>query len=197
MGMFGRIAVLTLLLSSMGAADSLSQTERDFALRTLQDTKRHFLETVEGLSDRQWNFKPGPDRWSIGEIAEHLTLTEERLFKDVLDSLQRNDTDPGSRKPTDEAVMNFMTDRTIKANAPAYLQPSHAVSRKALISRFTARRDRTIVYIQKTKDDLRHHYTIGPLGPMDAYQTIIGMSGHCDKHIAQMRDVKSSPMFPK
>jgi imidazolonepropionase len=112
------------------------------------------------------------------------------------DTLSQAERDPGSRKPTDEAVMKFMTDRTIKAQAPAYLQPSLSANKKALVLRFTASRDRTIAYIQKTTDDLRHHYTVGALGPTDAYQTIIGMSQHCEKHIAQMRDVKSSPMFP-
>jgi uncharacterized damage-inducible protein DinB len=196
MSMYQRLVTLAVVLSAFGA-ETLSKAERDYAIQTLQESRKQFLDTVAGLSDRQWNFKPGPDRWSIGEIAEHLALTEDRLFHDALDSLKRSDPDPGSRKPTDEAVMRFMTDRTIKAQAPAYLQPAHTADKKALVSRFTASRDRTITYIQRTTDDLRHHYTLGPLGPMDAYQTIIGMSGHCQKHVGQMRDVENSPMFPK
>jgi hypothetical protein len=187
---------LAIFSSFLVEAQTLAQAERDFAVQTLQETRKLFLETVADVSDRQWSFKPGPDRWSIAEIAEHLALTEDRLFSDVLASLRKNDPDPGSKKPTDDAVMKFMTDRSIKAQAPPYLQPKSSIGKRALIARFTASRDRTIAYVETTKDDLRHHYTAGPLGAMDAYQTIIGMSGHSEKHLAQMRDVKASPKFP-
>jgi hypothetical protein len=190
---FAAVAALSLLLH----ADSLTQPERDFAIRSLLESRKMFLDAVVHLSERQWSYKPGPDRWSVAEIAEHLALSEDTLFNGAIESLKINDRDPGAKQPTDEAVMKFMTDRSIKAQAPAYLQPTHALKKDELIARFTASRDRNIAYLRDTQDDLRHHYTLGPLGPMDAYQTIIGMSGHCEKHVGQMRDVMVSRGFPK
>jgi hypothetical protein len=190
---FAGVAVLPFLLR----ADSLSPAERDFAIKNLRDSQKLFLDAVAHLSERQWSFKPGPNRWSIAEIAEHLALSEDKLFELSRESLKANGPGPGSKKPTDEAVMKFMTDRTIKAQAPASLQPTHALDKDALIARFTASRERNIAYIRETRDDLRHHYTDGPLGAMDAYQTLIGMPGHCEKHVGQMRDVMASRGFPR
>jgi hypothetical protein len=164
------------------SSDLLSQSERDFAIKSLEDSRRQFVEVTAHRS--------------IAEIAEHIALSEDKLFQDAVESLKKRDPDPGSRKPTDEAVMKFMTDRTIKAQAPDYLQPGRTLSSAAIVERFARSRERNVAYIRTTKDDLRHHYTVGPLGSMDASQTIIGMSGHCEKHVGQMRDVIAAPGFP-
>lgn len=121
--MLRRIIVLASVLSAFDA-NVLSQAERNFAIQALQDTRKQFLEAVTSLSDRRWSFKPGPDRWSIGQIAEHLALTEDRLFHDVLGSLKRNEPDPGSKKPPDEAQM-----RDVKSSPMFPIGPSRPMSR--------------------------------------------------------------------
>jgi len=45
------------------------------------------VDAVESVSDVQWAFKAGPDRWSIGEVAEHLVLAEAGLFATATKSL--------------------------------------------------------------------------------------------------------------
>lgn len=149
-------------------------------MTSLIDSRKMFVDATASLSER----------WSVAEIAEHLALSEDRIFDGAIESLKINNRDPGAKQPTDDEVMKFMTDRSIKAQAPAGLQPHQ-------IARFLASRDRNIAYLRDTHDDLRHHYTEGPLGLMDAYQTIIGMSGHSEKHVGQMRDAMGSRGFPK
>ena len=51
---------LTVLVSLK--AESLTDRERDFAVEDLQRTRKLFLEALAGLSDKQWNFKPAPER---------------------------------------------------------------------------------------------------------------------------------------
>ena len=50
------------------------------AVEHLQRTERMFLDETAGLSEAQWKFKPGPDRWSVAECAEHITASEELLY---------------------------------------------------------------------------------------------------------------------
>ena len=52
----------------------LTDAERTAVIRLLTDSRAALLGAVEPLSDAQWSFKPEPDRWSIGEIVEHLGL---------------------------------------------------------------------------------------------------------------------------
>src|SRR5208283_3689166 len=62
------------------APSTLSPEEREFALKNLQATHDKFLQSIAGLSEKQWTFKPGPDRWSVAEVAEHITVAESAIF---------------------------------------------------------------------------------------------------------------------
>ena len=74
--------VLTLALASVAqttaapASTTLTAEEREAALRSLEGTEDAFLQSIAGLSDKQWRFKPGPDRWSIAEVSEHIAISE-------------------------------------------------------------------------------------------------------------------------
>jgi hypothetical protein len=82
------LAVLTLTLSVVPAdAQPLAQQERDSLLKHLQQTRQAFLDSISGLSDAQWTFKAGPDRWSIAEVAEHIAISETTILHIVTDQI--------------------------------------------------------------------------------------------------------------
>ena len=58
----------------------MTADERARVVGLLRQTHDDFLVTVGSVTDTQWNFRPGRDRWSIGLIAEHLGLVERGLF---------------------------------------------------------------------------------------------------------------------
>src|SRR5450755_3412676 len=60
---------------------TLTKEERDHAIDYLKETQKAFLASLDGVSDAQWKFKPAPDRWSIAEVAEHIAVTEETIWK--------------------------------------------------------------------------------------------------------------------
>ena len=43
---------------------------------------------MQGLSDAQLNFKPAPDRWSVLECVQHITLTSQGLVGFVQQTLK-------------------------------------------------------------------------------------------------------------
>ena len=59
---------------------SLTPEERAFALQQFQTTRDNFLKSIAGLSEKQWTFKSAPDRWSVAEVAEHITVAESTIF---------------------------------------------------------------------------------------------------------------------
>src|ERR1700749_5016941 len=62
------------------AATRLTPEERNAALKSLQATRDAFLQSIAGLSEKQWKFKSGPDRWSVAEVSEHITVAETSIF---------------------------------------------------------------------------------------------------------------------
>jgi hypothetical protein len=90
-------------------------------------------------------------------------------------------------------------DRSHKAQAPEFLKPTNRwATREELTKAFEDSRRATMDYIRTTNDDLRDHFFAHPLlGQMDAYQWILLISAHSERHTKQIEEVKADPNFPK
>lgn len=195
-----KLPVLTVMLTAFLFAEPLAQGERDRAMSHFHATRKVFLDSLAGVPDAQWNFKPSPERWSIAECAEHIAVSEDSLF-DLVKKIMQSPATPEKKaevKGKDEMVIEKETDRTKKAQAPEFLKPSHRwPNREALIAHFKESRDRNIAYLQTTQDDLRSHFRQSTLGLLDAYQWMLLISAHSERHTAQLNEVKADSNFPK
>ena len=193
--------MLGLLSLAPGFAETLTQGERDRALSELYASRKQFTDSVAGLTEAQWNFKPAPAVWSIAECAEHIALAEDLLL-DSLPKLMQAPAEPQKRaevKGKDELVLKGAVDRSQKFQAPEVLVPKHLwPSQAALIEHFKQSRDRTLDYVRTTQDDLRNHFSQHPVfKTLDAYQFILLMAAHSERHTAQLNEVKQNPNYPK
>jgi hypothetical protein len=93
-----------------------------------------------------------------------------------------------------------VADRSRKAQAPEILRPVSGrwPTPQAAADEFRKRRDRNIAYIDTTSDDLRAHSAPHPaFQTLDAYQWILFMAAHSDRHTQQINEVKAQPGYPK
>ena len=194
------LTVLAFTLSVVPAfAQPLTQQERDSLLKHLQQTRQAFLDSISGLSDAQWTFKAGPDRWSIAEVAEHIAISETTIFQLVTDKMLTGPAIPPNPTPvSDEKLLASLLDRSTKFQAPEMLKPTNRwATREALTKDFLAARDKTITYVKTTTDDLHGHGGPHPVFKMlDGYQWVLLISGHSARHTAQIEEVKASPGYP-
>src|SRR5271170_4246064 len=79
------------------AATTLSEAEREIALQSLRATHDAFLKSIDGLSEKQWKFKPAPDRWSVAEVSEHIAVSESTIFGMVQSKVMTSPADPSKR----------------------------------------------------------------------------------------------------
>jgi hypothetical protein len=187
---------------SAQSSTTLTPAERDAALKSLQATHDAFLQSIAGLSEKQWKFKPAPDRWSVAEVAEHITVSESTILGLVQEKIMAGPATPDKRaevKVTDVQILQLVPDRTHKAQAPEFLKPTgRYATREELIKTFEAERKTTMDYVKTTDADLRDHFAPHPmLGTMDAYQYILLISAHSERHTKQIEEVKADPNFPK
>jgi hypothetical protein len=199
-----RLLTLTILACTLSFAPAnaqpLTQQERDSLLEHLQQTRQAFLDSISGVSDAQWTFKAGPDRWSIAEVAEHIAISETTILEIVTDKILKSPTVP--RNPNaipDEKLLAWLLDRTSKFQAPEMLKPTHRwATRDALMKDFVAAREKTATFVKTTTDDLHGHAAPHPVFKMlDGYQWVLLLSGHSARHTAQILEVKESPGYPK
>ena len=194
------LVVLAFTLSSVPAyAQPLTQQDRDSLLKHLQQTRQAFLDSISGLSDAQWTFRAGPDRWSIAEVAEHIAISETTILRLVTDQIPKGPPlPPNANVVSDDKLLAWLLDRTSKFQAPEMLKPTNRwPTRDALTKDFVAARERTATYVRTTTDDLHGHGAPHPVFKMlDGYQWVLLLSGHSARHTAQIEEVKASVGYP-
>lgn len=200
---FGLLVLTTLFVTLTCFGETLTQAERDRAARHLEATRQALLEATAGLSEAQWNFKPGPERWSAAEIAEHLAVSEDFLFQNITEQVLKTppsseERDSDEVKAVDDLVLAAIADRSKKVQAPPQLVPTGRFgSPQKTMQHFLNSRAQTLDFVRTTSADLRAHAVDSPLGKkLDAYQQILFISAHTERHTKQLNEVKVDPQFP-
>ncbi|MBT8285180.1 MAG: DinB family protein [Flavobacteriaceae bacterium] len=178
----------------------LTDEERNFAVNELTQAKKQLMNVLDDLSDEQLNFKPSEADWSVAEGVEHLAISE-NAFHDMLTASLEAAADPTRReevKMNDEQLLTMIRDRTNKVKTSEPFEPSGKFgSYEETLDALLTKRAEHIEYLKTTEDDLRNHYGQLPFGTIDAYQMILFMSGHMDRHVAQMEEVINHEDFPE
>jgi DinB superfamily len=197
------VAVVTALLATtapMGAAE-ITSAERAKLVQLLTSSRDQVLAESEKLTDAQWSFKEGPDRWSVGEVVEHLALAEPLLFgmeQKVMTGPPATPEQKTAANGKDDMILKMVADRTKKATAPEQIRPGQFKSRAEVVAAFKEQRGKTLAYAETTKDDLRGYVADSPvMKGMDAYQWLLFLCAHTERHLAQIREVKANAGFPK
>jgi DinB superfamily len=173
----------------------LTEKERETALGLLTRSRSVVIDAVDGVSDEQARWKPGPDRWSILEYVEHLAVGEDALValvKRILDSPAQPETEE-ARREREKKVRETVIPRGAN-QAPERMKPAgRFASLQKALDAFLAARERTLDYARTTTEDLRSHFAPHPvLGPLDGYQWLAGNARHAEthaKHILEIREV--------
>jgi hypothetical protein len=195
----GVLIALLLMAGAAASAQEVTQADKDRALQYLESTKKNVLEATRGLSEAQWNFKPAPDRWSVAQVMEHIAAAEDFLRTLDKEKVMLSPAGEAGRdlKKTDDAVLAMVPDRTNKVQAPEPLVPSNRFgSPEASIKHFVESRATTEDFLKSTAG-LRDHVMDSPLGKLDAYEFVLLIAAHSERHTKQINEVKADPNFPK
>jgi len=183
---------------------TISQPELDRARLYLEQTKSQILGAMRTLSDAQWNFKPGLDRWSIAEIVEHVVFVYERVLGPLQENLANAPVtalDPG-RRVVDDIIIYQIPNRLTKFTTPA--QAVGDLTRSQALERVHANYARLREKLESTPDLRVRSVESAPLkrvsngayDMMDGYQWILAAAAHTERHTKQILEVMADPAFP-
>jgi hypothetical protein len=167
----------------------------------LQAVRADVLREVEGLSQAQADWKPGPGEWSIGEVVHHLTVAEIATGK-LTTKLTKEAAAAGTLVdgfPADFGEITPLPDARGARDAPEVVWPEHGKPIGELVSAMKATRVRSEQSIEKVAatDPRRLVFKHGHLGTLDLGQWWKLQAAHDGIHLAQIRDVKRAPGFPE
>jgi hypothetical protein len=192
-------AVIGFAVAGTARAQDASAADKEKALALLESSKRGVLAATKGLSEAQWNFKPAPEKWSIAECMEHIAAAEDFIRGMIVENVMKGPaaTDRDVAK-IDAGILANVPDRTTKVQAPEPLQPTNRFgSPDAAIKHFVESRATTEDFLKKTAD-LRGHAVDSPSGggKWDAYEWVLLIGAHSERHTKQIEEVKTSPGYP-
>jgi len=188
-----------LLFAVRTQAQDVTAADKEKALKYLESTKKNIEDATKGLSEAQWNFKSAPDRWSVAEVMEHIAATEDRLQGLIVTQVMKASAAPDRDVvKVDTMVMTMIPDRSHKAQAPEELKPTNRFGGPdASLKHFEESRAKTEDMLKSTPD-LRGHAIDSPMGvKLDAYEWILFIGAHSERHTKQILEVKADPNFPK
>jgi hypothetical protein len=206
-----RLLLPVLLLSIAETADAgpggssdprMTDEERAKVIKLLQDSQKEYLDAIESISDAQWSYKPSPLRWSVGEVAEHIMLTEVALFRAVEAALSSPANPDWEKKTAGKAafIERVMPNRGTRAQAPIEVRPTGKLKRDEVIKRFKAHRAEVMAFTQNTDKPLKAHTREHPFpvfSTLSAYDWLLYVPMHTVRHNKQIAEVKASAGYPK
>lgn len=183
--------------------------ESQSMLDQLEAIKAEGKAVAAGLSDAQFNWRPGKDRWSIAECLQHLNVGVSKTLP-AFDRAIGEGRAKGKRSPgpfrygwfSRWMVASMEPPPRWRMRAPSILRiPTGATYRLAeVLPEFTAVRDRLAERVRHSDGlDLAHIRTISPVNrllrlPLGAYFDFI--LAHDRRHLWQARQVRTAPGFP-
>jgi hypothetical protein len=178
---------------SLGAP--MTQRDREHVVAHLLMTQSWLEDEVLPLSPAQLNFRLAPDKWTVAEVVDHLAIAEPTYWKLLQDALKQpaKKLDKGA---TDADVLWYGIDRTRHEKTEPSKDPKgREIDTRQALDRFRTLHATMLNYARTTDEDLRGHAV--PDWNVDAYQCLLEISTHEQRHILQIREIKADPGFPK
>jgi hypothetical protein len=130
---------------------------------------------------------------------EHIAAAEDFIRAMIIEKVMIAPASHGRDVVTiDAAILSGVPDRTNKVQAPEPLKPSNRFgSPQGSIDHFLESRGKTEEFL-KTTPGLRDHAMDSPAGTKwDAYEFILLIGAHSERHTKQILEVKADPNYPK
>ena len=167
----------------------------------LEEVRADVLREAEGLSQRQADWRPGPNDWSVGEILDHLTIAEIATGKLTTKLTKEAEAAGASASwPSDlTALAPLPPDPPGPAEAPQVVWPAAGKPIGDLIATMKATRQRSRQSIERlaSVDPRKLRFKHFRLGDLDLAQWWQLQARHDGIHLAQLRAVKRAAEFPK
>lgn len=161
-----------------------------------------------GLSERQLNWKPNAESWSVGQCLNHLIVTNELEFPAIEAALKN-----GYRNPFwgrigflpgyfgKMVLTAVQPENPKKWKAPKIFRPTQSAVSADIVNEFVANQQKTISLMQASENlDLTKTIIVSPISSFvtyslfDTYKILIT---HERRHFRQAQNVMQLPEFPK
>ena len=174
-----------------------TEEDRNYLAHHLARSLEELTAEVQDLTEAQWNFKEHENSWNINQIVEHLAIYEVIFMNEISAALQMGEF---------PQIKNYAPDSLFLGNNPNrlettdYTKPfSHTVplgNNQGIdnLTWITTMRSDSIAFVKTEQRNLRRYYV--NFGP-NIHQKCMAIFSHTDRHLRQVKSLKSHPNFPE
>jgi hypothetical protein len=165
-------------------------------LARLDRSRSQLGAAVETIAVPLRQQRPAPERWSVAEVLEHLSLVERLITGRMADAIaaargQGLPAENAARVPLADAIESRMANRTTRRDAPQATIPTGTIDAAAA---WQAIEDghRRLRALAAAADGLALGEVIFEhpfFGPMTAYQWVELMAAHEGRHTEQIKEI--------
>jgi hypothetical protein len=197
----GRLLLTLLVTTGLAGTlnnSSLSPKERKQAISLIKNSRKDVLNNIAGLSPRQMNYKVSAKEPSINELIMTLAWKHKEFSEEVKKLMM-------APSNSDNRLKIAITDEQLLANNDYSLcRPEVLADKKSAwkdaseaTRKFASLQAEHIKYIRNSTEDLRNHVVNTSAGWIDCYQYFLMMADQSNYIAAKIREIRSSPRFPK
>jgi uncharacterized damage-inducible protein DinB len=163
-----------------------------------EQAQARFIAAVSNLTEAQANFRPDENQWSIAEIVEHISIVNDSFLRITHKMLKEAESAPRSPR-TDLNLGHTSLDENGQHHpgpfqAPDRVRPQGGVSvadslskMRASLAGFTEIQSR-LEAVDLSEQSFPHPV----LGPINAYQWMVLLGEHEDRHRGQIESLKAT-----
>jgi hypothetical protein len=170
----------------------MSPERRAGIVKLLEESAKGFRAAVAEVPHEQVVLSPGPDRWSVFQIVEHVAIAENGMFR-MLSAAKT--VESSLEDAAKEAFIAARADnRDARFEAPERAQPTgRFADLSQALNRFAEARQKTIQFARETELDLYFVSAVHPgFGPVNGYELLMIMAGHARRHTHQIGETVRS-----
>jgi 4-diphosphocytidyl-2C-methyl-D-erythritol kinase len=151
-------------------------------IELVSDTLVQLLQLVD---ERHFNQKPGPDKWSIGQVADHIRLSNNSVAKALALKGKAVDRNPGERIGELKSVfLDFQT----KYQSPDFIVPTKDIYDPELLLKVLQESIQGIrerMY-EDDLDELIHHPAFSDISKFEILHFVLY---HTQRHLRQIKEI--------
>jgi len=167
-----------------------------------EQAQARFMSAVSNLSDAQADFRPDENQWTIAEIVEHVSIVNDgflRLMRKLLKEAEsaakpaKTDLNLGHTSLDENGQQHpepFQAPERVRPQGGARIEDSLA-KMQASLSSFAEIQSR-LEAVDLSEQMFPHPF----LGPLNAYQWLVLLGEHEDRHRGQIDRLRATAGFP-
>ena len=166
----------------------------------LAEHRRRLDEAISSVPPSLRERRPAPDRWSVAEVVEHLSIVESRvaaLLSRKVTAARANGVGPDP--DTSSVVSSYahpeaVVDRTTRIPAPEPVRPTGTVETNAGTVALAEAHAAMLASLRNANGvNLEGLMATHPaFGPLNMYHWVVLIALHDDRHSAQIREIGQS-----